>query len=78
MTSWTRIGSAPKRSKPKPITVAIMGCAVNGPGEAARADYGVAGGRGKGVIFRHGKIVCKNVDEATIIDTLISQIKESD
>ena len=60
------------------ITVAVMGCAVNGPGEAARADYGVAGGRGQGVIFRHGKIVCKNVDESNIIDKLISEIKELD
>jgi (E)-4-hydroxy-3-methylbut-2-enyl-diphosphate synthase len=53
-----------------------MGCAVNGPGEASRADYGVAGGRGEGVIFRHGRIVCKNVDESTIIDALLSQIDE--
>ncbi|RJP17167.1 MAG: flavodoxin-dependent (E)-4-hydroxy-3-methylbut-2-enyl-diphosphate synthase [Candidatus Abyssobacteria bacterium SURF_5] len=60
----------------KPITVAVMGCAVNGPGEAARADYGVAGGRGEGVIFRHGKVVCKNVDESNIIDALLSQIEE--
>lgn len=60
----------------QPITVAVMGCAVNGPGEAARADYGVAGGRGKGVIFRHGKIVSKNVDESNIMDELISQIEE--
>jgi (E)-4-hydroxy-3-methylbut-2-enyl-diphosphate synthase len=62
----------------KPITVAVMGCVVNGPGEAARADYGVAGGRGKGVIFRQGKVVCRNVDESTIIDELMSQIKETD
>jgi (E)-4-hydroxy-3-methylbut-2-enyl-diphosphate synthase len=60
----------------RPITVAVMGCSVNGPGEASRADYGVAGGRGEGVIFRHGKIVCKNVDESTIIDALLSQIDE--
>jgi (E)-4-hydroxy-3-methylbut-2-enyl-diphosphate synthase len=59
-----------------PITVAVMGCAVNGPGEAARADYGVAGGRGKGVIFRHGKVVCRDVEESTIIETLLSHIKE--
>lgn len=58
------------------ITVAVMGCAVNGPGEAKRADYGVAGGKGRGVIFRHGKIVCKNVDESNIIETLLSEIKE--
>jgi (E)-4-hydroxy-3-methylbut-2-enyl-diphosphate synthase len=60
----------------QPITVAVMGCAVNGPGEASRADYGVAGGRGEGVIFRHGKVVCKNVDESNIIDALLSQIDE--
>ena len=60
------------------ITVAVMGCAVNGPGEASRADYGVAGGRGEGVIFRHGKVVCKNVEESKIIEKLISQIKELD
>lgn len=59
-----------------PITVAVMGCAVNGPGEASRADYGVAGGRGEGVIFRHGKVVCKNVDELNIIDALLSRIDE--
>ncbi len=58
------------------ITIAVMGCAVNGPGEAARADYGIAGGRGKGVIFRHGQVVCKNVDESNIIDELISRITE--
>jgi (E)-4-hydroxy-3-methylbut-2-enyl-diphosphate synthase len=60
------------------ITVAVMGCAVNGPGEAKRADYGVAGGRGQGVIFRHGKVVCKNVDESNIIESLLSRIKELD
>jgi (E)-4-hydroxy-3-methylbut-2-enyl-diphosphate synthase len=60
------------------ITVAVMGCAVNGPGEAKRADYGVAGGRGQGVIFRHGKVVCKNVEESNIIESLLSTIKELD
>ncbi len=59
-----------------PISVAVMGCVVNGPGEASRADYGVAGGRGKGVIFRHGKIVRKDVEESKIIDALISEIDE--
>ena len=39
-----------------PIKVAVMGCVVNGPGEAREADIGIAGGRGKGIIFRHGKI----------------------
>lgn len=40
-----------------PITIAVMGCAVNGPGEARHADVGVAGGQGKGVVFRNGEIV---------------------
>ncbi|MBI5118581.1 flavodoxin-dependent (E)-4-hydroxy-3-methylbut-2-enyl-diphosphate synthase [Candidatus Poribacteria bacterium] len=59
-----------------PVSIAVMGCVVNGPGEASRADYGVAGGRGKGVIFRHGKVVRKDVDESKIIDELISEIDE--
>ena len=43
----------------KPITVAVMGCAVNGPGEAAAADVGIAGGRGEGLLFRRGSILRK-------------------
>ena len=42
-----------------PLTVAVMGCVVNGPGEAKHADYGVAGGRGCGVLFKHGEVVGK-------------------
>ena len=41
----------------KPITVAVMGCVVNGPGEAREADLGVAGGRDKGIIFRKGEVI---------------------
>ena len=58
------------------ITVAVMGCVVNGPGEARLADYGIAGGRGEGVIFRRGEIVGK-VPEAELVDALIHMI-ESD
>lgn len=60
----------------KPITVAVMGCAVNGPGEASAADCGIAGGIGEGLLFQKGKIVRKVpqdqlVDELfTLIDTL--------
>jgi (E)-4-hydroxy-3-methylbut-2-enyl-diphosphate synthase len=43
----------------RPITVAVMGCAVNGPGEARRADYGIAGGDGEGVLFRKGEVIGK-------------------
>ena len=48
----------------KDITVAVMGCAVNGPGEASRADYGIAGGDGIGVIFKKGKIIEKAPNSA--------------
>ena len=55
------------------ITVAIMGCAVNGPGEAREADIGVAGGIGEGVIFKKGEII-KKVPESRIIETLMEEI----
>lgn len=53
----------------EPLTVAVMGCAVNGPGEAREADVGLAGGRGKGVIFRRGKVL-KTVNELEMIQSL--------
>lgn len=56
------------------IKVAIMGCAVNGPGEAREADVGVAGGDGEGLIFKKGEILRK-VSEDRIVDELISEIK---
>jgi len=57
------------------ITVAIMGCPVNGPGEARAADVGIAGGRGQGILFRSGDIVCK-VSEADMFDALIAEIED--
>lgn len=59
----------------KNITVAIMGCAVNGPGEAKEADIGVAGGDGCGLIFRKGEILYK-VSEDKIIDALMEEINK--
>ncbi len=59
----------------KDITVAIMGCAVNGPGEAREADIGVAGGDGCGLIFRKGEILYK-VSEDKIVDALIEEINK--
>ena len=56
----------------KPITVAVMGCVVNGPGEARMADLGIAGGKGRGVIFRKGEIV-RTVDEAEFLPALIAE-----
>ena len=58
----------------KNIKVAVMGCAVNGPGEAKEADVGVAGGVGEGLIFKKGKIV-KKVPENEIIPTLMEEIE---
>ena len=58
----------------KPIKVAIMGCPVNGPGEAKEADIGIAGGKGYGLIFKKGKIV-KQVSEEKLLDELIKEIK---
>lgn len=59
----------------EPIKVAVMGCVVNGPGEAADADIGVACGAGAGVVFSHGKIVRK-VEESAIVDTLMEEIEK--
>jgi len=57
----------------KPITVAVMGCVVNGPGEAREADVGIAGGKGEGLLFRHGEIIRK-VPEDQLADALIEEI----
>lgn len=59
----------------KDITVAVMGCAVNGPGEAKEADLGVAGGDGCGLIFRKGEILYK-VPESEIVTALLSEIEK--
>ncbi|MDZ7612035.1 MAG: flavodoxin-dependent (E)-4-hydroxy-3-methylbut-2-enyl-diphosphate synthase [Candidatus Moranbacteria bacterium] len=58
----------------KPITVAVMGCVVNGPGEAKEADAGIAGGRGKGAVFSKGKII-KTVPEEELLPALLEEIK---
>ncbi|MFF4234983.1 flavodoxin-dependent (E)-4-hydroxy-3-methylbut-2-enyl-diphosphate synthase [Actinomadura geliboluensis] len=57
---------------PVPLRVAVMGCVVNGPGEAREADLGVASGNGKGQIFVKGKVI-KTVPEAQIVETLIEE-----
>lgn len=59
----------------RPLKVAVMGCVVNGPGEAADADVGVACGEGQGAIFRHGRIVRK-ADEAHIVDALMEEVEK--
>ncbi len=57
----------------KPITVAVMGCVVNGPGEAREADVGIAGGKGTGLLFRKGKIV-KRVREEDLLEELLREV----
>ena len=57
----------------KPITVAVMGCVVNGPGEASAADVGIAGGDGVGLLFRRGEIV-KKVPQEQLVDELFKMI----
>jgi (E)-4-hydroxy-3-methylbut-2-enyl-diphosphate synthase len=57
-----------------PLTVAIMGCVVNGPGEAREADVGIAGGRGHGTLFKKGKVV-KKVPESDLATVLIAEVK---
>ena len=59
----------------KPITVAIMGCVVNGPGEAREADIGIAGGEGVGLIFKKGEIIRK-VPEECLLDELMKEIEQ--
>ncbi len=59
----------------KNITVAIMGCVVNGPGEASSADIGIAGGKGCGVLFKKGEIICK-LQENELVDRLVYEIEK--
>ena len=55
------------------IKVAVMGCVVNGPGEAAEADLAIAGGKGEGLLIKHGKIVGK-IKEEYFLDTLKNEL----
>lgn len=65
------------RSMPRDITVAVMGCVVNGPGEAREADYGIAGGRDKGIIFKKGKVLGTYQYER-LCDALIELIEKDE
>jgi len=59
----------------KPLTVAVMGCVVNGPGEAREADFGIAGGIGRGILFKKGVIV-KRLKEEELLDALMEEINK--
>lgn len=63
------------RTVGKPIKVAVMGCVVNGPGEAKMADVGIAGGKGKAVLFRKG-VVVRTVPESEIVSALMAEIQQ--
>jgi (E)-4-hydroxy-3-methylbut-2-enyl-diphosphate synthase len=57
----------------KPLKIAVMGCVVNGPGEAREADFGIAGGKGRGIVFKKGKVV-KSVKEEELLDALLEEM----
>ncbi len=59
----------------KNIKVAVMGCIVNGPGEARDADVGIAGGKGEGILFKKGEIICK-LPEDKLVDALIDEVND--
>jgi (E)-4-hydroxy-3-methylbut-2-enyl-diphosphate synthase len=59
----------------EPLTVAVMGCAVNGPGEAREADVGIAGGKGIGLLFKKGEIIRK-LPEAELADALVREVEK--
>lgn len=61
------------KSIKEPIKVAVMGCVVNGPGEAREADFGIAGGKGHGILFRKGQVI-KTLKEEELVDALFSEI----
>ncbi len=59
---------------PRPIKIAILGCVVNGPGEASEADIGIAGGRGKGMLYKDGKLV-RSFKEGEIVNELVKELE---
>lgn len=59
----------------KKIKVAVMGCVVNGPGEAREADIGIAGGKGSGILFKKGQIIAAKVPEEKLLDLLFQEIE---
>jgi len=66
-------GFVPKR----PLTVAVMGCEVNGPGEAKEADYGIANGKGQGLLFKEGNVIGKYKEEE-IVGVLVEEIRRNE
>ena len=63
------------KSIKEPIKVAVIGCVVNGPGEAREADFGIAGGKGHGILFRKGQVI-KTLKEEELVDALFAEIDQ--
>jgi (E)-4-hydroxy-3-methylbut-2-enyl-diphosphate synthase len=76
VTDLTRRVKRALREHPEPIKVAVMGCVVNGPGEAREVDFGIAGGKGRGIIFAHGKVV-KTCREDELVEALLREVRKS-
>lgn len=74
---WPVVGELEKKlaTVADPLTVAIMGCAVNGPGEAKDADVGIAGGKNMGLLFRNGEIV-RRVEQAGMVDEVWQEVQD--
>jgi (E)-4-hydroxy-3-methylbut-2-enyl-diphosphate synthase len=72
----SNLGTVPMRGQPPTIKVAVMGCVVNGPGEAREADFGIAGGKGRGIVFAHGRVV-RTCAEAELVAALLREVKRS-
>jgi len=62
---------------PLPLKLAIMGCVVNGPGEAKEADIGIAGGDGTGILFKKGKVI-KKFPEEKLVEVLLKEVAKYD
>jgi len=60
----------------EPLKIAVMGCAVNGPGEAREADIGLAGGKGECILFRHGEIIRTKIPQEQAVDCLMEEIRK--
>ena len=71
--SLARVVEERLRAYPEAVEVAVMGCAVNGPGEAGDADFGIAGGRDVGFIYAHGR-VAQEVSSEILVDELFTEI----
>ena len=59
----------------KPVKIAVLGCVVNGPGEASEADIGIAAGKGVAILYRKG-VVIKRVTEAEIVPTILEEVEK--